>query len=138
MPWGGTYGNRAAANELGKIQGLGGESTMKLEQAAEQPYGVEIKIADDILVKQMFAPKAGTIIPQHGHTYDHTSMLAFGSVEAFVDGKFLGKFTAPTGITIKAKVMHAFMTLEDNTVMYCIHNISRTGEIDIHAEHNIV
>ena len=44
--------------------------------AEQQPYGVEIKMADGIFVKQMVLSRAGTMVPQHAHDYDHLSMLA--------------------------------------------------------------
>lgn len=109
-----------------------------MHPAEEQPHGVEIHMADDVFIKQMVIPRAGTFVPQHSHNYDHTSMLAVGSVRAWVDGVLKGDFQAPTGILIEAGTKHTFMALEDNTVLYCIHNVSRTGLIEIDEEHQIV
>lgn len=111
---------------------------MDYEIAPEQPYGVEIKMADGIFIKQMAIPKAGTIIPQHSHRYDHVSMLARGSVHVLRDGNDAGLFYAPTGITIPAGCKHTFRSLEDNTVVYCIHRIDRADEIEILEENRIV
>lgn len=111
---------------------------MDYEIAPEQPYGVEIKMADGIFIKQMAIPKAGTIIPQHSHRYDHVSMLARGSVHVLRDGNDAGLFYAPTGITIPAGCKHTFRSLEDNTVVYCIHRIDRANEIEILEENRIV
>jgi quercetin dioxygenase-like cupin family protein len=105
--------------------------------APEQPYGVEIKMADGIFVKQMAVPKAGTIIPQHSHKYEHLSMLARGSVHVLRDGEDAGLFYAPTGITIPAGCKHTFRTLEDNTVIYCIHNIKDAESVEIAEEHHL-
>lgn len=105
--------------------------------AEEQPYGVEIKMSDGIFIKQMVIPRAGTYIPQHSHLYDHTSMLAAGSIRVWKDGECLGEFSAPTGILIEAGAKHTFLALEDGTTIYCIHNISRTGEVDIQDEHHV-
>lgn len=102
-----------------------------------QPYGVELKMADGVFIKQMAVPKAGTVIPQHSHTYDHTSMLAVGAVRAWADDKFLGEFAAPTGLTIKANTKHRFETLVDNTIIYCIHNVSRSGDVDVDLQHEL-
>ena len=96
-----------------------------------QPPVVEIKMADGVFIKQMLIETAGTYIPQHSHSYDHTSMLAVGSVRLWKDGLWVGDFTAPAGITIVAGVAHTFMALEDKTIVYCIHNVSRSGEVDI-------
>lgn len=93
--------------------------------------------ADGIGIKQMHAYKRGTKVPQHSHTYDHTSMLALGKVALYANGVYQGVFRAPCGILIRAGVKHEFMTLEDNTIIYCIHNISRTGQIDVQEEHHL-
>lgn len=102
-----------------------------------QPHGVEIAITDDIFVKQMVLDKAGTLVPQHTHAYDHLSMLAVGSVRIWRDGKLDGDYQAPCGIVIKAGVAHMFLSLEDNTIVYCVHNISHSGDIDILRENTI-
>lgn len=109
--------------------------------AEDQPYGVELKMADGVFIKQMAIPRAGTLIPQHSHKYDHTSMLAVGAIRVWQDGALRGDFTAPTGLTIKAGTKHTFLSLVDDTVVYCIHNIARTGrsgrtgEVEIADEH---
>ena len=106
--------------------------------ATDQPYGVEIKMADGIFVKQMVLSHAATVVPQHSHEHDHLSMLAVGSVALWRDGVFVKEFTAPCGISIPARTKHAFVSLSDFVVIYCIHNIERSGEVDIHAEHQLV
>lgn len=107
-------------------------------RCAEQPPVIEIKMADGIFIKQMAIAKAGTFVPQHSHFYDHTSMVAAGSVRVWCDGKPLGDFRAPTGILIRAHKKHLMQALEDDTVIYCIHNISRTGELEVAEEHHVV
>lgn len=97
----------------------------------DQPPVVEIKMADGIFIKQMLIARSGTFIPQHVHPYDHTSMLAVGSVRLWKDGVLDGDYTAPTGILITAGIAHMFMALSDNTIVYCIHNVSRTGAVEI-------
>lgn len=107
-------------------------------RAEEQPYGVEIRMADDVFIKQMAIPKAGTYVPQHSHAYDHTSMLAVGSVRVWEDEVLKGDFTAPTGLFIRAGTKHCFLSLEDNTVVYCIHNVSRGDLVEILEENHIL
>lgn len=102
----------------------------------EIPEGLEIYTEDGVFIKQMVLPRAGIHVPQHSHEYAHMSMLAVGSVEAYRDGELLGVFNAPTGIPIKARCMHRFVSLEPS-VIYCIHNITRAGEVEIHAENAI-
>lgn len=97
---------------------------------------VEFTIQDDIFIKQMFMDRAGIYVPQHSHSYEHASMLASGSVRVWQDDVLIGDFKAPIPINIPARVKHRFMSLEPNTVVYCIHRIDRTGAVDIHEEHH--
>jgi hypothetical protein len=109
-----------------------------LVAAAQQPIDTDFLIADDIFVKQICVPKAQTYIPQHSHEYDHTTMLAKGSVIVWIDGEYLGAFYAPKPILIGARKKHLFLTLEDDTMFYCIHNIARAGSIEVHEDHHLV
>lgn len=109
-----------------------------LKRLIEQPPNVEIHMADDIFIKQIYIAKAGTYIPQHSHKYAHTSMLATGSMRAWKDGVLVGDLTAPTGILIEAGTKHTFLSLVDNTTIYCIHNLSRSDVIEVLEEHQIV
>lgn len=110
---------------------------MRYEKAELQPISVEIKMADGLFVKSMLILKAGTIVPQHAHTYEHLSMVAAGSVHAWRDGLSIGVYNAPAGIIIPAESKHTFEALVDNTLLYCIHNVSRTGEVEIADEHQL-
>lgn len=94
-----------------------------------QPYGNEFTGADGVFFKEMRVPRAGTLIPQHSHAYDHTSYLVTGSVE--VEGK---RYDAPAPIYIPANRMHTFLTLVDDTFVLCVHNVSRTGSVEIREE----
>lgn len=104
--------------------------------ADEQPYGEEFS-ADGVFVKQMVIPKAGTIVPQHSHTYDHLSVLAVGTVEVWRDGVRVGEYTAPAGIVIPAHTKHLFVSLTDGAQIMCVHNTARTGAIEVAQENNI-
>ncbi len=92
-----------------------------IEIKTTEPPNVEIHMADGIFIKQMWIRNALTFIPQHVHDFDHTSMLARGSVFLWKDGKLDRRYEAPTGILIKAGVRHMFLSLEDDTIIYCIH-----------------
>ncbi len=89
---------------------------------------------DGIFIKQIHIPHEGTLVPQHVHTYDHHSMLARGSVIVFVGDENMGVFKAPTPIFIKKGIQHSFLTREDDTLIYCIHNLHGQEEVDIIAE----
>lgn len=104
----------------------------------EQPETRDWFSADGVGVKMTHAKKGGTILPQHSHPYAHLSMIASGAVRVSCEGKHVGDFEAPAGIEIEAHKKHLFMTLEDDTVIYCIHNVSRHGGFDIEEEHQIV
>lgn len=111
---------------------------MKLVRAEQQPPIVEWITADGIFIKQMFIAKAGTIIPQHSHEYDHTSMLAVGSVWLWKDGVLDKQYHAPTPILIKAGVKHVFQALDDGTTIYCIHNLHGEQAVKILEKHDLL
>ena len=96
---------------------------------------VEFALPDGIFIKQMLMEKVGTYVPQHSHSYEHASMLAYGAIRVWQNGELMGDFKAPIPINIPAETKHTFMSLEPNTVVYCIHRIDRTGKVDIHEEH---
>lgn len=111
-------------------------STSLVEMPVElQPDSVEFKGADGVLVKSMVCKVAGTVVPQHAHAYDHLSMLAIGAIKVWKDEKYLGTYHAPAGIEIEAGAKHRFETVTDYTIIYCIHNVSRTDEVDIADRH---
>lgn len=101
-------------------------------EICEQPPLWEHTSVDGVFIKQMFLKDAGTIVPQHAHVYDHTSMLAVGKIRAWADDELLGEFEAPMPIFIKAKVKHTFLSLVPGTLIYCIHRDMR-----IYAEHQL-
>ena len=103
----------------------------------KQPIATDIKMTDDLFVKTYAITEAGTIMPQHAHTYDHVSLLAFGSMRVVADGVMLGDYHAPKGILIKAGVKHTMMTLTDNVVFACIHALHGTDDILIAEEHQL-
>jgi|SRR5580692_787249 hypothetical protein len=100
-----------------------------------QPDSIEFHGADGVLVKSMVCKVAGTIVPQHAHTYDHMSMLAIGTVKVWRDEDYLGTFHAPAAIEVKAGCKHKFETVTDYAIIYCIHNVARSGEIEIADQH---
>lgn len=109
-----------------------------LVRAQCQPYGKEYTAADGVFIKEMRIPKAGTLVPQHSHEHDHTSYVAKGSVDVWADDVFLGQCDAPHPIYIRAGVKHRFRSREDDTLVLCIHNVSRTGSVEVREEHQII
>lgn len=102
-----------------------------------QPNSVEHRTNDGVIAKTMHIPRKHVIVPQHSHEFDHTTVIAQGSVRAWCDGEFLGDFHYPQSLTIRAGTKHMFLSLEDNTVLICIHNVSRTGAIQVREEHQL-
>lgn len=102
-----------------------------------QPDSVEFHLADGVFIKSGSFSKENTVVPQHSHEYDHTSFIAHGSVRAWCENEYLGVFTAPCSIFIKAHAKHTFQTLEPETLILCIHNIARNGSVDIHELHEL-
>lgn len=105
--------------------------------AEDQPISIEIKLVRGLFVKSMLCKKAGTIVPQHSHTYDHLSVVAVGRVLVWAGEQCLGPFEAPAGIEIKAGIKHTFRTLDDNTMVLCIHRVGEDGEPEIESEHQL-
>lgn len=95
-------------------------------------------IVDEVFVKSHRLPIKGMMVPQHVHRYPHISLCAGGAVR--VEAKGLAPRTLYAGdmVTIAAGVSHLFTALADNTLVACIHNASRTGDVEIEAEHNLL
>jgi quercetin dioxygenase-like cupin family protein len=95
-----------------------------------EPWHVDF---DGIAVKQMHFVQKGYVAAQHVHEYDHYTFLAKGSLRAWVDGEHVGDFVAPTPIFIGRGREHIFVSLEDDTVAYCVHNLHGAAEPSVIA-----
>lgn len=95
---------------------------------------VEFTIQDGIFIKQMHMINKGVYVPQHSHKYEHASMLARGSVRCWKDDILVGDFKAPIPINVQAGCKHTFMSLEPDTILYCIHRTDRVGGVEIAEE----
>lgn len=84
----------------------------------------------NLWTRQMYFTKAGDANEGHVHNYDHTTLLAYGSVRVHVDGKTTD-FKAPQMIYVQAGKSHFIEALEDGTVAYCVHALrdANTEEI---------
>lgn len=105
--------------------------------AEEMPVEHEIHEADGVYIRQINVPMSGTALPQHAHVWDHLTMLAAGRVAVWKDGVYDQAYDAPTGIFIKAGAKHSFVTLQDNTVLYCIHAMHGEDKAAVLAEHDL-
>lgn len=68
--------------------------------------------------------KAGRILVQHKHEYEHLSYLVSGTVELEVDGS-RSRLTGPTALAVAAAKHHGVKALTD-TVWLCIHSTDCT------------
>jgi quercetin dioxygenase-like cupin family protein len=84
----------------------------------------------NLWTRQMYFAKAGDANEGHIHNYDHTTLLAYGSVRVHVDGNTTD-FKAPQMIYIKAGKSHFIEALEDGTVAYCVHALRDKDTEDI-------
>lgn len=78
----------------------------------------------------MYFAKAGDANEGHVHNYDHTTLLAYGSVRVHVNGQTTD-FKAPQMIYIQAGKSHFIEALEDGTVAYCVHALRNKDTEDI-------
>lgn len=134
MPYAvGNFPDRIAAIEALTLDRTG------LVVAVEQPpEGNETFTVDGVFIKPMIISKRGTLIPQHSHKHRHASYVARGAVRVWRDG-VLGEIVAfPGCIEIAAGVKHTFQSLEDDTVVLCIHNLHGAAEVAIEAENQLV
>ena len=83
-----------------------------------------------MFVKQFTLEKQGDEWLGDRHTFDHQSLLATGSVEAWVDGKAHNTYHAPTIIVIAKEISHNFLALEDDTTLFCIHPLRKKDGTD--------
>lgn len=104
----------------------------------QPPDDREWRTPDGVFVKEMFLAKAGTMVPQHAHEYAHTSLLFAGSVRVWADGEIIGDFHAKAPIEIARGVKHSFMSLEDSTIILCIHNLRGMQNVAVRDEHQFL
>jgi len=102
-----------------------------------QPYETDTVTADGVFVKQISVRNAGTMLPQHSHLYDHTTLVAKGAVFVWKDGVLDKQYRAPAMLLIKAGVKHLFQTLTDDTVLYCVHNVLHPKVAEVLAKHDL-
>jgi len=90
-----------------------------------EAVGSEFTVDDWLWVK-VFALKAGEMIEQHTHCFDHVTLIATGTVRKWINGQDCGEITGPKPITIAAMTEHKFLAITD-AVVGCIHNLRGEG-----------
>ena len=81
----------------------------------------------NIFIRQMHFVNKGDHEVQHTHAFDHITLLARGSLTVECNGKQT-TFSAPHMIYIKAEYAHGMTALEDNTLAYCIHSMTKSDK----------
>lgn len=90
----------------------------------------------NIWLRQMVFKNKGDANEGHKHTYDHVTLVAYGSVRVHVDGK-TSDFVAPQMIYIKQGKSHFIEALEDNTIAFCVHALRDKDTGDVIAQDQI-
>lgn len=99
--------------------------------------GYEVTTADGIWIKRYTFPVAGSIVAQHAHVWDHTTMIVTGAVYLWRDGVLDGRHDGPACLFVKAGVKHTFQTIENDTTVLCIHNALHPQVAAVLDEHRV-
>jgi mannose-6-phosphate isomerase-like protein (cupin superfamily) len=103
-----------------------------------QPVQTDFAVTDGVFIKHIAIPEADMLVPQHSHAYDHTTFVSKGRVIVRRDDLDVPfEAVAPTALRIPAGVKHSFLSLEP-TDLLCIHNVARSGAVEVREEHHIV
>jgi hypothetical protein len=110
-----------------------------MKRAEHQPITIGLKVYAGIWCKVYQVPDAGTVLPQHSHSWPHLTMLVSGAIYVERDGWPAGRYDAPALIEIPAQEKHSFTTLAPDVCLACIHNADHleAGEPAIHATHDL-
>jgi len=95
---------------------------------------VNTKIIGNIWFKEMIFEHSGDVKNGHKHTHDHITFVTNGSIEVFViqdkdTNISKGIFKAPCQIKVPAGTAHTVVSLEDNTIAYCLEAVRIDDEI---------
>lgn len=90
------------------------------------PEGVEF-VCDDWLWVKSYTVKAGEMIAQHRHEFDHVTVVATGTVRLWIDDQDQGEITGPKPVTVRALAEHKLLAVTD-AVLICVHNLRGKGE----------
>lgn len=94
---------------------------------SENSPDIRISCISNVYTRMMHFKEKNTIELGHKHFYDHSMLLAKGRASVRIydqqNDKFEPdvEFTAPATIFIKKGLVHQIESLEDDTVVYCIH-----------------
>ena len=89
----------------------------------------DLKIVDNVFVKLHHFLHVGDTHEGHTHSFDHITLLSYGSVKMVHDNGE-AEYKAPHLIVTPKGIKHQFTALEPNTVFCCIHAIREKDELD--------
>ena len=100
---------------------------MRVPEAIDQHEAVgEEFYVDEWLWTKIYSFRAGELIVQHVHEWDHPTIVAVGKVRFWIDDEDRGVLEAPKVVTIRAGQQHKFLALTD-AVICCVHNLRGEG-----------
>ena len=93
-----------------------------MKRAEHQPEQTELAVYAGIFCKLWSVRDAGTLLPQHAHSFGHLTLIMRGAVRAWRGDDLLGDYRAPAVVKIPADTLHCFLTLTPDCALACIHN----------------
>lgn len=93
-----------------------------MKRAEHQPEETEVALYAGLFVKLWSVRDAGTLLPQHAHSFSHLTLVMRGAVRAWRGEEMIGDFRAPAVIRIPADTLHNFLTLTNDVALACVHN----------------
>jgi hypothetical protein len=106
-----------------------------IEKAPRRMDG-DLRIVDNVFVKMIPLKNIGDKVNGHAHEFDHITLLSVGSVRMKHDnGEAV--YTAPCLIVTPKGITHEFTSLEDFSLLCCIHAIRDGDDVDDIAPQNI-
>ncbi len=98
-----------------------------LDFGFEQPVSRELTTPDGVFIKEIYLPLPDLLVPQHAHAFGHTTLVVRGKVRAFRHDAHIGDFGPMESIYIEANTLHYLISLEPETLAFCIHNVAKSG-----------
>lgn len=95
---------------------------------------LDVDLEEEISTRVIYLKYKDFMVPQHVHEHSHSTLIAHGSVRCFKDKHWWADYFAPKLIRIEAGVEHWFQSLEDNTVICCIHNTHGLDDVPVVRE----
>lgn len=109
--------------------------------AAPLHWEVDFQTVDGMFIKQISIPRRGTLLPQHIHKYDHSTLLVKGKIILWRGPKGgirqCSLHVAPEILQISANCWHEFQTQTDDCLLFCLHNLKGAAGVELIEEHDL-